>query len=73
MDRLAEAFHKSEERSQALAKKQMDMIRTQLEAFAKYLKADRNEQTMEYETTDSRKRNIKGKEKKQVDQDDFLT
>jgi hypothetical protein len=43
----------------------------QLEMITKNIRIETKEQMMEFESTDSRKKTKTGKEKKQVDQDDF--
>ena len=44
-----------------------------LETITKNIRSETNEQMMEFESTDSRKKTKTGKDtKKQVDQDDFL-
>lgn len=79
-ERLATAFDKSEERAkraderaQITVDKHLDAMRIQFEEMTKDLQKtmEGKPQGMEVEQTDSRKRNIKGKEKVLINKDDF--
>jgi hypothetical protein len=79
-ERLATEFDKSEERAkraeeraQITANKHLEAIRTQFEEMTKDLQKmiEVKAQYMEVESTDTRKRNVQGKEKALVNQDDF--
>lgn len=71
IDRLTDAFRKSEERAQVASDRQLNMTMTKLETITKNTTSE-TEQMMEFESTYSRKKTKTGKEKKLVDKNDFL-